>query len=80
VRIAVQHLARQPDSIQQHAHFLDLLGLRADAVNEKRLAHDLAHRHARIQRRIGILENDLNFASKPEQFGSRGVREILALE
>ena len=80
VRIAVEHLAGEPDGLEQRAHFLDLLGPRADAVHEQRLAHDLAHRHARIERGVGVLEDRLHVAAELEQLRLRRVREVLAFE
>ena len=70
----------RPDGLEQRAHLLDLLGPRADAVHEQRLAHDLADRHARIERGVGVLEDRLHVAAEAEQFGLRGVRHVRAFE
>ena len=62
VRIAAERgTALKPDDVQQLLH--PLLPLRAvgQAVNEQRLADDVADGHPRIERRIRVLENNLHF-------------------
>src|SRR5262249_56138797 len=51
-----------------------------DAVHAERLCDDLPHRHARVQRAVGILEYDLHLPPHRAQLGGRSGREILALE
>src|SRR2546423_8452416 len=54
-------LAAQSDHLEQLAyHSLPVVG-RSDAVDEKAFAHDLPHGHARVQRTVRILEDDLHF-------------------
>src|SRR5215469_6196641 len=80
MRIALQHLARQSDRFEKLPHHFDLFRAIANPVNEQRLAHNLTYRHARIERRIGILENHLDVAPQAEQFLALRIREVTALE
>ena len=56
----------EPDSFEKLANLLDLLGLRADAVDEQRFAHDLADGHSGVQRGVGVLEDHLDVAAEAE--------------
>src|SRR5205085_8818083 len=63
VRIAARVMRREADEPQQ---LLDarpqLLRSRDEAVEPQRLTENLAHGHARIERGIGVLEDDLHGA------------------
>ena len=57
---AVVGFGRKAHPIQKRCHpFLFFTPL-ADAVNRERLANDLSDAHARVQRGIRVLENELN--------------------
>jgi hypothetical protein len=63
--IAVGIRCQQPDTLKQGADSPSLLFLRHDArVYDPRLGDDLAHFHARVQRREWVLENHLYLASQ----------------
>src|SRR3546814_5098147 len=61
----IAHLGgAQADAIEElRDHLLALLRSR-DTVDEQRLADDIADRHARIQRRVRVLEDDLHLAAE----------------
>ena len=59
VRIAQRVLRCQPNSVQQIGHPLALVAT-AQAVQRQRFHQRLAHRHARVQRRIRVLKDDLH--------------------
>ncbi|MPL80475.1 hypothetical protein SDC9_26375 [bioreactor metagenome] len=64
VRIAVELIAVEADPLEQRGD-AGASGLgRADAVDEKRLAHQIAHPHPRIKRRHRVLEHDLHVAAQ----------------
>ena len=66
--------------MKQFRDALAPLGARAESMNDERLLDDLARPHARVQRRVGILKDDLHVAPRGAQpFG--GEREhVLAVE
>jgi hypothetical protein len=80
VRVAPGVLGQQADDIEELAHALLARGLVADLVHVERLGEDLAHRHARVERGIGILEDDLHVAAHPPQVALAEVGDLLALE
>ena len=65
MRIALGRFRAEPDDVQQLADVLLRLRLGArDLVQAQRLAEDVGHRHARVERRIGILEHHLHAAAQ----------------
>ncbi len=60
VRIGVHRLGPEAGAFEQRGDALAALGRRADVVHDQRLAHDLARRHARVQRGVGILVDHLH--------------------
>ena len=52
----------------------------ADLVHAQRLGEDLADRHARIERGVGILEDDLHVPAQTAQLVLVEVGDLLALE
>ena len=63
VRVAAHLLRRQPDAAEQRGDaVLDLAAAR-DAVDDERLADELADRHARVERGVGVLEHHLDVAA-----------------
>jgi hypothetical protein len=74
MRIAAHELGPQPNPAEQFGDaFLQLAAMR-DIVGDERLADDLEQRPARIERRVGVLEDHLGVASQrlqlaPVEFG-----------
>ena len=66
VRVAVEVLAAELDEVEQlvdprpHRR-------RIRAVDLERFGEQLAHREPRVQRRLGVLEHDLQVAARPPQ-------------
>ena len=60
VRVGEHGGGPQPHALEQVGDALAALGRRADIVDDQRLAHDLARRHARVQRGVGILVDHLH--------------------
>ena len=81
VREAVCHVGVEADVLQQFGHPLAVFRLAADkAVHDEGLPDDVARRHPRVQRAVGILENDLHFAAHgPHLLGSQ-FRQVLPLK
>ena len=63
VREAVRVLGAEADGAQQLVDAAAALPSLVQAVDAQRLGDDLAHRHARVQRRVRILEDDLQLAA-----------------
>src|SRR5262249_27125059 len=80
VRIALQHFACEANGFEQRTNFLDLLVLVSDTMDDQRFADDLTHRHARIERGIGILKDHLNVATEPEQLVARRMSNLFSFE
>jgi hypothetical protein len=51
-----------------------------ETVHAQRLRNDLAHRHARIERRVWILEDDLQLAAHVAHAAAAPIRDVLAVE
>jgi hypothetical protein len=49
-------------------------------VDQQPLGDDVAHRHARVQRRVRVLEDDLHVAAQRLQLVAAQVEDILAVE
>ena len=80
VREAVVVLGVQPDAIHQLLHeLLALVVVALEAMDDERLADDRAHRLARVQRRVGVLEDHLHVAPQRLELGARRVRDVVAL-
>ena len=52
----------------------------AEAVNPQQLAHDVARRHARIERGIRVLEDDLHLAAHRAHVGLAEIGHVAAVE
>ncbi len=72
VRVALGVLGAQADGLEQLEDALLALGLGADAVDAQRLADDVAHAHARVQRGVRVLEDDLHVAAQALHLAARG--------
>src|SRR3982074_1743984 len=74
-------LGVEPDAIHQVLDALLALALALpQAVDYERLGDDRAHRLARVQRRVGILEDHLRLAVEPLQGVLAVLGDVLALE
>ena len=62
MRIAAQLRFRQADHLEELTDTLPALLARSDAVDLKRLEHCLLKRHARIERIVRVLKDDLHLA------------------
>jgi hypothetical protein len=81
VGVAAHVIRVETDCLQQMGDLLLALtpGL-GELVDDERLPHDGAHGHPRVQRRIGVLEDDLQIAPEgPERPLVHG-RDVLPLE
>ena len=75
VRVARRRLRRQADQLEQLGNPPSpLLGARADAVDHQPLADDARDPHARIQRAVRILEDDLHRAAHGAQLARGAAR------
>ena len=70
----------EADLCQQPCHALAALGLVADAVNHQRFCNDVADLHARIQRRIWILKDDLHLVSQFAQLALAHCGNVASLK
>jgi hypothetical protein len=81
VRVSRHRLAAEPDLGE---HLLDRLGLLALVLREPErrdpLGHDLAHRHARVQGRVRVLEDDLHAPAQRSERALGQPRDLLAVE
>ena len=57
----------EPDLFEQPRDAPVGVGARRERVNVDPLANDVAHAHARIERRLGILEDDLRLAPELQE-------------
>ena len=80
VRIAVDVLGVQTDDVQQLADTLDTLFLGAHAMNGHGLRDNLADGHTRIQRSIGVLEDELHLATHILDLVLAHLGNVFALE
>ena len=79
MRIALEVIRLEADEIDQLAHPLGLIGLARARITE-RLGDDRGNGHARVQRRIGILEDHLHAAAIGGQRLFAEVGDILPVE
>jgi hypothetical protein len=64
VRVAFEVRRFQADQLEQLAHTGAPFVAGAEFVNDERLLDDVADPHARVERRVGILEDDLHVAAR----------------
>ena len=62
VRVAVDEARVEADDVEELAHAGAAVAARADAVHDERLRDDVADGHARVERRVRVLEDDLHLA------------------
>ncbi len=80
VRVALGVLGLQPDHVEQGAHARRATRARGEPVHADRLADDAPDRHARVQRRVRVLEDDLRLAPERQQRAGRQRGDVLAVE
>ncbi len=81
VRIAVDVLGVQADDLEQLLDPPAAVTLRCDlGVDVVRLADDVADGHPWVQRRVRVLEDDLDVAAQCAQGLPLGLEDVLALE
>jgi hypothetical protein len=73
-------LRTKPDLLQQRFDPTTLLGALREAVNLDPLGDDRADAHPRVQRRIGILKDDLHGAAHASELGGGEREDVLAVE
>ena len=76
VRIAVDEALAEPDGFHQLADALALLFARGEAERLDRLGDDLPDRHARIERRVRILEDHLHVLPRAAQLRAGQLRNV----
>jgi hypothetical protein len=64
VRVAVERLGPEPDLLCQLGYLARQFGAHGNTEISQRLADDVAHRKARVQRRIGILKDHLHLPAE----------------
>ena len=62
--VALHEIRIETDLAQQPRHPFASFRLRSNLVNHQRLSNDVADFHARVQRRLRVLENDLHLAAQ----------------
>src|SRR5207302_9102350 len=80
MRVAFGEVTGDADDIEELADARKPLGAAAKAVNVERLGDEVAHRHARIERRRRVLKDDLHAAAIGPQPRRLEAREIDAVE
>ena len=73
-------LRAQPDGAQELLDPAPTLVAAVQAVDAQRLGDDLAHRHPRVQRRVRILEDDLDVSPDGPHLPALEAGDVLALE
>src|SRR5437762_2145076 len=63
-RVARELRGIQADQVEELRDTRAPLRSRSDLVDDQRLFDDRADAHARVERRVGILENDLHVATR----------------
>ena len=77
VRIAAHQRRIEADAIEHRRDVIALLARADQPMRDRRLAHDVDHAHARIERRVGILEDHLHLELLPARVGCGEARERL---
>ena len=81
VGVAAQVIGAEADRLQEMDHaLLALLARLGELVDDEGLADDRAHRHARVQRRVGVLEDDLHVSPEVAERPLVESRHVLTLE
>ena len=78
VRVAVVVLGVEPHALHELTH--ERLPVSLDVVDRKRRTDDLPDRVTRVERRVGVLEDDLDLAPKRPQLARGEVGDVGAVE
>src|SRR6185503_7830409 len=70
----------QAHQLEQLAHARPSLGARSGLVDDERLFDDVADAHTRVERRIGILKDDLHVLARLAHAGAREGEHVLSFE
>jgi hypothetical protein len=70
----------QPDEVEQLGHPGAPFGLPSDAMNDEWLFDDGADAHARVQRGVGVLKDDLHVPTRLPQARLREAQNVFVLE
>ena len=76
VRVAVERVRVDAHGLEQLAHLGLALRAVAHLVHEQRLADDVAHGHAPVEARVGVLEDHLHAAPLLAQGAAGEMREV----
>ena len=77
---AIRVLGREADDAQQLVNARTPLLAAAAIVDHERLADDVADGHARVERCVRVLEDDLHLAANVAQLPPRQVRDVTTVE
>jgi hypothetical protein len=80
VRVAVEVVGVEADLVEQLLDEGASLGAAGDAVHAEGLADDVGHGHARVERAVGVLEDDLHVAPHAAQGLALELEDGLAVE
>ena len=82
LRVLVGGLGAEADEVEQapHPHVAVLAGLVHALVAAPRLGDDVARRHPRVQRRVGVLEHHLHAAAELQQVLAAQAERVDAVE
>ena len=80
VRVTRDVAALEADLLEQPHHLFTHRCSGGDAVDAHRLAHDALNRHARVEARVGVLEDNLQVAALGPQLCGRELEEVAPLE
>ena len=80
VRIARGGVCTEPDQLEQLGHAGAALGPAAEAMDQQRLLDARADPHARIERGVRVLKDDLHVAPASAQGFWRQTQQVLAVE
>src|SRR5881409_4318873 len=80
VRMAVARVGWQADELEQLLDARAPLAARADPVDGEPLAHDAGDAYARIERAVGVLEDDLHLAAHGPQLPRRERKQRTPVE
>src|SRR5439155_964927 len=80
VRIAARGLGRQAHQLEQLSHPLPALRACTEAMDREPFADDALDAHARIERAVGVLEDDLHLAAERAQLARPECQERAPVE
>ena len=80
VRVAAREARLQPDQMQQFGDPFATARARHEIVQRQRFAQDPADGHARVERGVGVLEDDLGIPAEAAQLAGIQGQQIAALE